>query len=257
MISLKVPQYFLILSRNFDIFRYLDYPYPRSELNDHNHEEVSVDTGQWIAIGLSVLLGVWYVVGAMINRRRGIATFHWLREGLEQIGKISEAKWIGSAGSGARMTVTQAEKPYRRIETIFLLESREIMPIWLFNRIRNKQDEMILKANLRQVPSQELESAPRGNRKLKDLLAASVENRTPFELVPAPEGFDIIRRGKPDDQRLESLRGFLDKHRGVVFQYSLRRQAPHLILRVKLPSLQSSPASEFLSQLSSLLSPPQ
>ena len=216
-----------------------------------------MDTGQWFIIGLSILLGAWYFVGAMINRRRGVATYHWLREGLAQVGKVSEAKWIGSAGYGARMTVTKADKPYRRIEAIFLLESREIMPIWLFNRLRDKQDEMILKANLRQVPSQELESATQGNRKLKDLLSASGENQTPFELVPAPEGFDIIRRGKQDEERLESLRGFLNKHSDAVMQFSLRRQMPHLILRVKLPSLQNSPAEEFLSELSGLLSSTQ
>ena len=213
-----------------------------------------MDTGQSIAIGLSIFLGVWYVVGAIINRRRGVATYHWLRAGLEQTGKISEAKWIGSAGSGARLVVGNPGKPFRRIEVVFLLESREIMPLWLFNRIRNKQDEMILKANLRQVPIQEVESAPSGDRKLKGLLSAPGVNLNPFEAVPAPDGFGILRRGGQDEESLTALRAFLTKYNNSVFQLSLRRESPHLILRARLPSLRENPAEDLLTDLSALLS---
>lgn len=216
-----------------------------------------MNTGQWIAISLSALFGAWYFVGAIINRRRGVATYRWLRAGLEQVGKISEAKWIGSSGSGARLVVGKSKKPFRQIEVVFLLESREIMPIWLFNRIRNKQDEMILKASLAQVPYQEVEAGPNGNRKIKDLLSAPGNKLNPFNTVPAPEGFDIIRRGGQDEERLNALREFLNKHKGSVFQVSLRRQMPHLILRAYLPSLRNNPAEDFLADLNSLLSTAQ
>ena len=213
-----------------------------------------MDTGQWIAIGLSVLLGAWYFIGAIINRRRGVATYHWLRTGLEQVGKISEAKWIGSAGSGARLVIGNAKKPFRRIEVIFLLESREIMPIWLFNRLRNKQDEMILKANLNQVPVQEVESAPSGDRKLEGLLTDPGNKLNPFNVATAPNGFDIIRRGGQDEEHLAALSEFLQKYRASVFQLSLRRQSPHLILRAKLPSLRENPPEDLFTDLSTLLS---
>ncbi len=213
-----------------------------------------MNIGQWIAIGLSILLGVWYVLASIVNRRRGVATYHWLRAGLEKIGKINEAKWIGSSSSGARLMIVNADKPFRQIEVIFLLESREIMPIWLLNRIRNKQDEMVLKANLRQVSHQEVEAAPSRNRKLRGLLASQIENQTPFEQVPAPEGFEIIHRGGHDEGNLEQLREFLSKHRESIFQFSLRRKMPHLILRANLPPLRNSKAEVFLTDLSDLLS---
>jgi len=216
-----------------------------------------VDIGQWIAISLSALFGAWYAVGAIINRRRGVAIYRWLRAGLEQVGKISEAKWIGSSGSGARLVVDKGKKPFRRVEVVFLLESREIMPIWLFNRLRKKQDEMILKATLTQVPDQEVESGPSGDRKLKGLLSAPGNKLNPFNVVPAPKGFDIIRRGRQDDERLDVIREFLKKYSNSVFQVSLRKQMPHLILRVYLPALQSIQAEDFLAELSPLLSTDQ
>jgi len=213
-----------------------------------------VDTGQWIAIILSGLLGAWYVAGGIINRRRGVAIYQWLRAGLERVGKISEAKWIGSSGSGARLVVGKANKPFRRVEVVFLLESREIMPIWLFNRLRKKRDEMIMKANLTQIPDQEVETGLSGARKLNDLLSDRGNKLNPFSEVSAPDGFGIIRRGMLDEERLDALREFLTKYRDAVFQFSLRRQMPHLILRVYLPSLQSIPAENFLADLSLLLS---
>ena len=216
-----------------------------------------MNTGQWIAISLSALFGAWYAVGAIINRRRGVAIYRWLRTGLEQVGKISEAKWIGSSGSGARLVVDKGKKPFRRVEVVFLLESREIMPIWLFNRLRKKQDEMILKATLTQVPDQEVESGPSGDRKLKGLLSAPANKLNPFNVVSAPKGFDIIRRGSHDEERLVALREFLIKYSNSVFQVSLRKQMPHLILRVYLPALQSIPAEDFLAELSLLLSTAQ
>lgn len=215
-----------------------------------------MDTGQWIAIGLSAVLGAWYVVGALINRRRGVATYQWLQKGLEQIGKISEAKWIGSSGSGARLLVTRAARPFRRIEIIFLLESREIMPIWLFNRLRDKQDEMILKAVLRKPPAWELEAAPEGDRKLKGYLSNPGEGRTPFEQVSAPEGFSVLARRRSTTDDLEALSRFLAKYPKAVVQFSLRKQPPHLILRLKVPPVRQSVTAEtLLAELAQVLSP--
>jgi len=197
-----------------------------------------MDTGQWIAIGLSVLLGVWYLIGAIINRRRGIATYHWLHAGLTGLGKVNEAKWIGSAGTGARLVVGQANKPFRRIEVIFLLESREIMPLWLFNRLRKKQDEMIFKATLRRPPFLEIEVAPAGNRRLKELLAPAEGKQAAFKEVSAPSGFTMLTRGRPaDDRQLTAVQHLLERYPQAIIQFSLRRQIPHLLLRLNIPPL--------------------
>ena len=113
---------------------------------------------------------------------------------------------------------------------------------------------MILKANLKQVPIQEVESAPSGDRKLKGLLSAPGVNLNPFNEVPAPAGLSIIRRGGQDDEQLIALREFLQKYTDSVFQVSLRKQMPHLILRANLPTLQENPSENFFMDLSALLS---
>ncbi len=200
-----------------------------------------MDTGQWIAIGLSVLLGAWYLIGAIINRRRGIATYHWLHAGLTRLGEVGEAKWIGSAGTGARLVAGQANKPFRRIEVIFLLESREIMPLWLFNRLRKKQDEMIFKATLRRPPSLEIEAAPAGNRRLKELLAPAEGKQAAFKEVSAPSGFTMLTRGRTaNDGQLTATQRLLERYPRAIIQLSLRQQIPHLLLRLNIPPLREA-----------------
>ena len=132
-----------------------------------------MNQGQIIVIVISAFMGVWFFLGSVYNRRRGMAVFNWLRSGIEQFGKLSEARWIGSSGSGARLVIGQAKSPYQRIEIVFLLESREILPLWLFNHLRGKRDEMIMKANLRSVPDQEIEIVQEGNREIEKLIASS------------------------------------------------------------------------------------
>lgn len=217
-------------------------------------EETVVDAGQWIAIGLSIFLGVWFVIGGVINRRKGVATYQWLREALERIGQVTEARWIGSSGSGARMVLGRAAKPFRRVEVVFLLESREIMPLWLVNRLRDKRDEMILKATLRSVPTYQIELAREGDRKLRSFLAHD-ESRA-FSQVPGPDGFLLARKGHVDHRQLEQLVALVDAYRPAVRQISVQRSPPHLIVRLDLlPLMERDSGATFFSDLQRWLSP--
>ncbi len=210
-----------------------------------------MDLGQSIIIGLSVFMGLWYIVGATINRRRGVATFRWLREGMETTGKVTEARWIGSSGSGARLTVGKADRPFQRIEVVFLLDSREILPLWLVNLLRNKRDEMILKANLRSLPSGEIEVGRTGSKDVKVLKAGS--DSAPYQQVTTTAGFEVLSRGKADETQLGQLQSFIEKYSASVKRISLQRQMPHLIVRADLPRMREEAAETFFKDLNAWL----
>ncbi len=210
-----------------------------------------MDLGQWIVIGLSALMGLWFGVGTFYNRRRGIATYRWLQSGLQTLGKISEASWIGSSASGARLVVGNADSPFRRIEVIFLLESREILPLWLFNRLRNKQDEMILKATLRKVPTQEIELFRQGDRQARTLLAQS--GKRYLEPEPLKEGFQMIRKIRGDSSLVDGLSAFLDEYPQAIRRVSLQRKTPHIMVRVDLPPLRDGSAESFFRSMQAML----
>lgn len=211
-----------------------------------------MDLGQLIVIVLSLILGMWFFLGAVVNRRIGVATFNWLSLGVESLGKLSEAKWIGSSGSGARLVIAKAQAPFQRIELVFLLESREILPLWIFNHLRGKRDEMIIKAGLRSVPSQEIEAAWEGDRQLHKLLDST--QKKPFEKLPeSPTGYEIASRGQVNSTTLDHLKSFLERFPDSVRRVSLQRTAPHLILQVNLPSLRREPAGDFFAALRLLM----
>jgi hypothetical protein len=205
-----------------------------------------VDLGQWIVIILSILMGAWYIVGSVINRRKGIATYRWLRAGLEKYGKISEAKWIGSAASGARLAVAQAGSPFRRIETVFLLNSREILPLWLFNLLRSKSDEMVLKADLRKAPVFQLEVFAPGKVN-EEKLAEQAGKKTIHQ--EELHGLTAARWGEATPQDEQALEGLLRQYGGEIITLSLRRSTPNLIVKVRLPGLQNAEAEVFFAAL--------
>ena len=212
-----------------------------------------MDIGQQIVIILSVLLGVWYVVGAIINRRRGVATYQWIKGGLESLGKITEAKWIGTSGSGGRLIVDAGTKPFRRIEVVFLLDSREILPLWLVNLLRGKKDEMILKANLRRVPSTPFEIGSQGNKALKNLGASTGMTIQAFESVP---DFAVVTREKGQEEKIITrIEQFLSQYGESIKSISLQRQAPHLILRAALPVLRNDPPEAFFEDVKKIIAP--
>lgn len=208
-----------------------------------------MDLGQRIVIGISILLGVWYFVGAIINRRRGKALSQWIQSGMVYFGKISEARWIGSSGSGARLLVGKANKPFSLVEVIFLLESREIMPLWIFNRFRGKQDEMIMKGNLRRTPTIELEVARKGSRQIKGLLDNPAQDQVPFEMGGESSGFIIATRGRQDVDLIEGLQDLLVIYKDSIVQISVRRQKPHFIFRINLPPLLDGYAETVFSDM--------
>lgn len=206
-----------------------------------------MNLGQWVVILVSVFLAVWYFIGAIINRRFGMSVFEWLRPGLEKMGKLSEARWIGSSGSGARLAVAQPGAPFQRVEVVYLMESREIMPLWLFNRLRGKRDEMIIRANLRSVPGQEIEAARHGSREFRNMI--SDPGTKSYELLPDHAGFELAYRGKKDIHTSERVEEFLEKYHEAILRISLQRQAPHLILRTNIPPLRSAPSDVFFDDI--------
>lgn len=183
--------------------------------------------------------------------------YYWLREGLQKLGAIDEASWIGSSGSGARLVIAKAEKPFQRIETVYLLESREILPLWIFNRMRGKRDEIILKATLRGAPGLEVEVARTSDRQFRELI--DKEQNKPYSIAPSAEAFMIAERGHPDEAWMERLGDFLERYEDNLFRISLQRTKPQLILRSYLPDPAAESAEDFFVALSRWLvgEPPQ
>lgn len=197
--------------------------------------------GQWSVIGCCTFLVIWYFGANLYNRQLGIKTYRWLRQGLRVLGAIDQAGWLGSSSSGARMLIRRPKKPFRAIESSFLLETREIIPWWMYKRWIGQREQMTLRATLRKAPHQTVMVFKEGDR-LKSIQKLDQS----FERVDAPPGFSIFVSGQPDELLLEALYKFLKGVGSPIHSIILQPQPPQLALTASIkPLLRTSPEAFF------------
>jgi hypothetical protein len=190
-----------------------------------------MDLGQWLVIGLCVLLLIWYIAGALINYRRAAAALAWLKAGLDELGGLSGMGWLTALHSAGRLAIREARPPFRTVELLFALEARENLLVWAFRHLLGRRDELYVRAELRSAPDAELEAARR----------------------PRPtnsgERFDITRSGKKSEALLSRLKEFLGKYPSAVLKVSLQRKSPHVLIRLNLDDLRAGEARALFAAL--------
>jgi hypothetical protein len=203
-----------------------------------------MEPGVIAVIGLCVFLVLWYGGGHLYNRRRGQRLFRWLETGLDVLGGERETGWLGSPASGARINVTRAVPPFRRLEITLLLENREILPLWLLHRLRGKQDWLIIKATLRSPRRGEVEVVPTKGRVAKGLRreqAWTWQERTP--------GLGVAYQGNSAQRQVTALEPLLETYGTHIHRLSWRKTDPHIQLQMKVTGLLTTSSETFLTDL--------
>lgn len=204
---------------------------------------MNFNTGQWTVIGLSFFLFIWYFAANSLNRRRGIAIYRWLHRGMEEIGKISVAQWIGSSNMGAHLLVKKAAKPFRHVEARYLLEPREFLPYWLFTRLKGKRDEVVIQITLRSTPKVNFEI---NNWKIRNPTKKSITGN------PISQGSQDAQVN-PEEAHIKTLlEKFFIEYGSTVEKMIFQHEAPHLIIYTRIKSLLRSPAELYFRTLLSL-----
>ncbi len=207
--------------------------------------------GEWIIIGLSAFLLLWYIGLNLFNRRRGIATYQWLRRGLGVVGEITDVQWLGSSSTGGRFVIAQAKKPFRRFEAMYLLETRELLPYWIISHLQGRRDEIIIKASLRIAPKKAIEVRRIKNRQIKE--TSSQETAHGDEQVRLVEGYKISSSGSGDFPGEQYLDEFLSGFDKEVQKISLQRETPHLEVRISIVPVLLKSSEMFFEMLKAWL----
>lgn len=194
-----------------------------------------MDLGQWLIIGLCIILVVWYVIGAIINYRRAETVSRWLQDGLDELGELGGKGWLTALHTAGRLAIRDARSPFQMVELLFALESRENLPVWAFRHMMGRRDELYLRAELRSVPKMEIEVVRRAKQKKLD------------------ERYDITSSGKKSEALVGRLNGFLGKYPNAILKLSLKPKKPHLLIRFNLDDLRSGDARKLYSVLRSWL----
>ena len=202
-------------------------------------------------IALSILLVIWYVAGSWLNRRRALNLLRWVREGVQNLGGRATMRWLGRT-SGFQVSVKGAKRPFKKIEMMVLLEPREVLLLWLFNRLRGRRDMMSFKADLRTRPKAELEIVPRKGRITKKILKAVEEGTWAKGKLEDTDLIVILKDGEVAPL-VEKLTPLLRECAPHVLRLSLRKQSPHLLANLSLPGLEGMEAEAVFTLLEQVI----
>lgn len=205
-----------------------------------------MEPGVAVVIGLCAFLALWYGAGYFYNRRRGQRLFRWLKAGLGVLSGEVESGWIGSPAAGARVNVTHAAAPFRRLELTLLLENREVLPLWLFDHLRGRRDRLIIRATLRSPRRGEIEIGSARRR-------AARRRQKPWDWRDGPHRLAIAYQGPRAGQQAIALEPWLQSYGAHLRRFYWRKRAPHILLEINLAGLLAAPSETLLEDLRAAL----
>lgn len=190
---------------------------------------------------LVVLLVVgWFAAGTQFNVRRGHKALEWLQPGLKLLSEKTTLRWLGS--SVVELKMANAREPFRRCDVLVVLEPRDVSFLWLFARLRNRRDLLIVRGVLHQAPRSEFEVFDPKSWSAQGL-EARLQHRNWDPVSVAPPLLAYAAGGAPGSEisGLISLPGLV--------RLALHRTEPHFELQCRLLDIQKQPAQDLMQKL--------
>lgn len=186
--------------------------------------------GPSLAVGLVLLVMLWFTFGTQRNIRKGNELLRWLQDGLPILGPRTTLRWLGS--SAVELGIANAVAPFRDATVVVVLEPRDIGLLWAFARSRGRRDFVIVRANLLRAPRFSLEAGdPRGWTGRLD------EPDEPGWRPLAWPGEGVVARvyGPGDESLLRSTWERLERASGGVWKLAVQPVVPHIEVHVRPP----------------------
>lgn len=210
---------------------------------------LSVET--WI-VGFGLFLVIWYFGASVYNRRRGLTIYHWIQADLDDFGGEVSGKWLGSSGSGAQLHIHKAAPPFKTLDIIYLLTSRELLPLFLVDLLRGKRDQLIIKTEIRPHFIGEVEIIPEKSSLARQMHS---EQDKPWTINALPHQLISGLRGSDGSKLQQALEPFTEKYGSNIRRISWGRKAPHLIITLSLAGLfeKGGSASDLYTDLKTIV----
>lgn len=112
-----------------------------------------MDVEQLGFILTAVLVGsvlVCFVIGGEYNRRRAARLGLWVYQGLRLFPGRASVRWLTT--HAFEVFVDDPPRPFSVLRVTALLESRDMLAVWLYNRLSYRPDLLVLRANLQRKP---------------------------------------------------------------------------------------------------------
>lgn len=109
-----------------------------------------------IFILVVILVVGGFALGTQRNVSRGHDAMRWAQGGLPLVGQKTTLRWLGS--SVVQLKIQNAKRPFREAEVLFVLEPRDIAPLWWLTRARGRRDLFIFRSRMHKLPDFEFEA---------------------------------------------------------------------------------------------------
>jgi hypothetical protein len=192
----------------------------------------SLNLGQWVVIGLSVVMGVWFLAGIAINRRVGRAACAIVSSGLEGY-SCGALGWLDLATAGMAIKPARKGLPVERMEAVVSLERRENLPLWLFQLAAGKRDTFALRVIMAKKPG--FEAHMLDAREYGSINALTHEREPALQRRDTVDGFALFIGGEPPEPVMRVFGELGARFKDSIVRLSLRPETPNLLLHMRFP----------------------
>ncbi len=197
--------------------------------------------GPALAIGLVLLVMLWFTFGTQRNVRLGNELLRWLQTGLPILGRRATMRWLGS--SAVELGIADGATPFRDATVVVVLEPRDVGVLWAYGRARGRRDFLIVRANLQRAPAFVLEVGdPRGWTGRLDRPSVADRMRT----LDWSDGVVGYAGPGADEGAMREAWKSLERASGGVWKLAVQPVVPHLEVHIRPPDRERVPADRFL-----------
>jgi hypothetical protein len=201
--------------------------------------------GPSIAIGLILVVMLWFALGTQRNIRKGNELLRWLQTGLPMLGRRTTMRWLGS--SAVELGIAEAEAPFRDATVVVVLEPRDVSLLWAYARSRGRRDFLIVRANLRRAPRFSMDVGdPRGWTGRPD--AAEEGVRT----ISWADGCIALAGAGADEAAIRSTWDRLGRVSAGVWRLTVQPVVPHLEVHMRPPAIGEVASDRVLAPIRAL-----
>ncbi|HEV8489144.1 MAG TPA: hypothetical protein VGQ58_05100 [Candidatus Limnocylindrales bacterium] len=201
--------------------------------------------GPSIAIGLILLVMLWFALGTQRNIGKGNELLRWLQTGLPMLGRRTTMRWLGS--SAVELGIANAEPPFRDATVVVVLEPRDVSLLWAYARSRGRRDFLIVRANLRRAPRFSMDVGdPRGWTGRPDAGEAG------WRTLAWPDGCIAIAGPGADEATVRSAWDRLGRASEGVWRLTIQPVVPHLEVHLRPPATREVASDRILGPIRDL-----
>lgn len=195
-------------------------------------------------------LGLWYLLFAAYNRRRGAEALGWVESACAGKGRLADARWLNSSRLYARLIF--ASRSFENARVILKFRPRPLPVNWLMSHWRKQKETLTFEADLGGSPRFHLEVVR--HRWCAHSRGASVRRRDDREwevYEPGPVVLTTRTHWKEDPSA--ELNALLAVRQQEVLQVRFRPESPQFSATIRLDALDDPrTAASFLTTLREL-----